>query len=257
METQLTLNDFDCIVFDMDGTLAQSKGPISEKMATLLTTLLTKKKVAVISGGRWEQFQKQLIQHLDGAPLENLIILPTTGATMYRFDHGVWRVVYEEGIPLVERQRICSELQKALKQSGYHEEETFGDIIEDRKTQITFSGLGAQAPLEKKLLWDPLQQKRIVIKTLLDHPLHDYTITFGGTTSIDITPKGVDKAYGIEKIIQHTSIPVQKILFVGDKLMPGGNDYPATRTGVRVVPVVDEKDTEVFLEELLHNKTTV
>ena len=39
--------------------------------------------------------------------------------------------------------------------------------------------------------------------------------------------------------------------------MPGGNDYPATRTGVRVVPVVDEKDTEVFLEELLHNKTTV
>lgn len=254
MEPHLTLQDFDCIVFDMDGTLAKSKSPITASMAGLLKKLLTLKKVAVISGGRWEQFQEQLVSPLGEAFFENLIILPTTGAMLYRFEHGGWKKIYEEAIPIAERQRIRTEIQKALQQTGYHEEVVYGDIIEDRKTQITFSGLGIHAPFEKKVLWDPQQQKRILISTLLAHPLHDYTITFGGTTSIDITPKGIDKAYGIEKIVTHAKIPKNRIIFVGDKIVPGGNDYPVVRTGVRTVAVVDEKDTEALLRVLLHSE---
>jgi hydroxymethylpyrimidine pyrophosphatase-like HAD family hydrolase len=44
------------IVFDLDGTLAESKSAIDAEMATLLTALLAVVKVAIISGGALPQF---------------------------------------------------------------------------------------------------------------------------------------------------------------------------------------------------------
>ncbi|MDB2497399.1 hypothetical protein N9X25_09665 [Verrucomicrobiales bacterium] len=46
------------IVFDLDGTLAESKSPLDEEMAALLCLLLSLIKVAIISGGDWTQFKK-------------------------------------------------------------------------------------------------------------------------------------------------------------------------------------------------------
>ena len=41
------------IVFDLDGTLAESKSSLDAEMAKLLNTLLSITKVAVISDGNW------------------------------------------------------------------------------------------------------------------------------------------------------------------------------------------------------------
>lgn len=238
----------DCIVFDMDGTLAVSKGPITPGMATVLNQLLSVKKVAVISGGSWEQFEKQFISFLSKEHMDNLIILPTSGAAMYLYEHGVWQKKYSEVIPLAERVRVIEELKSALKRVGYHEEETYGKIIEDRFSQITFSGLGQEAPFEKKSLWDPDQKKRQMIASVLRSNIPEYTVTLGGASSIDITPGGFDKAYGVERLSKTLSIPLEKIVFVGDKLDPGGNDYPVTRLGIRTIAVRNEHETEKMLE---------
>ena len=48
------------IAFDLDGTLAESKRPLSEDMAAILARLLAITDVAVISGGDWPQFEKQI-----------------------------------------------------------------------------------------------------------------------------------------------------------------------------------------------------
>lgn len=241
------LLDTDCIVFDMDGTLAVSKGTITPSMAELLNRLLEKKTVAVISGGMWEQFEKQLIPYLSKERLEHLMILPTSGTALYTYKNGIWHEEYREVISTNERTRIIQTLRAVLTRVGYHEEETIGPTIEDRESQITFSGLGSQAPFEKKQYWDPDQKKRALIASILRERLPEYTITIGGTTSIDITPKGVDKAYGINALVRVKGIPLERIVFIGDKLSPGGNDFPVVKTGVRTISVVDEHETEQLL----------
>ncbi len=49
------------IVFDLDGTVAESKSAVDVEMAARLHDLLGMVKVAVISGGDWPQFEKQLL----------------------------------------------------------------------------------------------------------------------------------------------------------------------------------------------------
>ena len=52
------------IVFDLDGTLAESKSALDAEMSDLLHDLLGIVKVAVISGGDWPQFETQVLAHL-------------------------------------------------------------------------------------------------------------------------------------------------------------------------------------------------
>lgn len=79
------------IVFDLDGTLAESKSPIDAEMSSLLINLLAIVKVCVISGGDWPQFEKQLLPSLpqDGA-LANLFLLPTCGTKFFQYS-GEWK----------------------------------------------------------------------------------------------------------------------------------------------------------------------
>ena len=67
-------------MFDLDGTLVESKSSLDAEMSGLLHDLLGMVKVAVISGGDWPQFEKQLLSNLPhGERLVNLSILPSSG----------------------------------------------------------------------------------------------------------------------------------------------------------------------------------
>jgi HAD superfamily hydrolase (TIGR01484 family) len=238
-------------VFDLDGTLAESKSPLDPVMAGLLSTLLGFMKVAVISGGSWEQFHDQLLGHLapDG-PLENLYLLPTCGTKFYHFVHQ-WELLYSEDLSDEERRRIVAALQQALSQSGLSETSPWGDIIEDRGTQITMSALGQQAPLSAKEVWDPDFAKRTRIASILQPLLPNFAINMGGTTSIDITRPGIDKAYGIRKLRDELGIPLSQMLFAGDALFEGGNDYPAQLAGVDSLLVRDTTETKRVIQTVI------
>ena len=71
-------------------------------MAGLLGCLLARFQVCVISGGKFEQFEAQLIDHLNVAPdrLASLHVMPTCGTRYYRFDvaTGAWQLVYAEDL---------------------------------------------------------------------------------------------------------------------------------------------------------------
>ena len=84
------------IVFDLDGTLAESKSSLDAEMAALLNALLGIVKVAVISGGNWPQFEKQLLANLSqDERLKNLSLLPTCGTKFYKYESG-WKILYSE-----------------------------------------------------------------------------------------------------------------------------------------------------------------
>lgn len=247
----MNLDQYDALLFDMDGTLAVSKGPVTPSMAELLNQLLAKKTVAVISGGKFEQFTLQLISYLDPSVLTQLYILPTTGTALWKYDGATWQEVYNESLTEDERAHIISSLKQSLTEAKYNEPIVFGEIIEDRGSQITFSGLGSAASKEVKVSWDPDMQKRKKIISFLVPRLPNYSLTIGGMTSIDITKKGQDKAYGTKRFSEAASIPLSKILFVGDKLEPDGNDYPVRALGVEAVAVGSPEETETLIKEWL------
>lgn len=239
------------IVFDLDGTLAESKSAIDKEMADLLEKLLSFKKVALISGGDWSQFQKQVIAHLpQESNFSDLYVLPTCGTKFYEFDKD-WKLVYEENFSEVEKTNILDALHKALKQADFSIDKTWGEQIEDRGSQITFSALGQQAPLSAKEKWDPDFKKRQKVKEVLDQLIPDFSINLGGTTSIDITKKGIDKAYGIHKLEKLLSVSIKEMMFLGDAIFPGGNDYPAQQAGVQSIKVRDPDDTKVAIKTII------
>ena len=232
------------VAFDLDGTLALSKQPLQPAMGEALADLLGVADVAVISGGDWPQFEKQVASRLpERADLSRLWLMPTTGTKLYTFRYGQWSAVYAELFDDATRARILAAFDAALAATGFTPEKTWGERIEDRGSQITFSALGQQAPLEAKEQWDPDFAKRKVIQADLRKRLPGLSINMGGSTSIDITREGVDKAYGLKKLRDASGIPLDAMLFLGDAIFPGGNDYPAKTLGLDTVRVRDPQET--------------
>jgi phosphomannomutase len=239
------------VVFDLDGTLAESKSPLDAEMAGLLGRLLEVAKVAVVSGGDWPQFEKQILSNLPlGDRLADLSLLPTCGTKFYRYE-GTWRKIYSEDFTTEEKERIAKALGKALSAAGSSPERTWGEVVEDRGSQITFSALGQQAPLAEKAKWDPDFEKRRKIQFTLDTLIPEFSVRLGGSTSIDVTKQGIDKAYGIRKLAQILGMGIPEMLFVGDALFPGGNDYPAKEAGVASIQVAGPHETKRVVETIL------
>jgi HAD superfamily hydrolase (TIGR01484 family) len=239
------------IVFDLDGTLAPSKSSLAPETAGLLRDLLAIIKVAVISGGAWEQFEKQLLTDLpDNADLANLSLLPTCGTKFFQYDRK-WTELYSEDLSAEQRKKIIDSLNKAAGESGFHAKKVWGEVIEDRGSQVTFSALGQQAPLEEKVKWDPDFAKRKKITAILEKLIPEFSIRMGGATSIDVTKPGIDKAYGIGKLKDTLHISLNEMVYIGDALFPGGNDYPAEQAGVVSIPVKGPDDTNVVIKTIL------
>ena len=239
------------VVFDLDGTLAASKSPLEEEMAALLAALLALVPVAVISGADWPQFEAQLIHRLPAdADLQHLSLLPTCGTKFYRHQAG-WEKLYSEDFTAAERDRIISGLHAAVAAAGVPFATGNGETIEDRGGQITFSALGQLAPLGIKQYWDPDGAKRNRIRALLEPLLPGFAVHLGGTTSIDVTRAGIDKAYGMHRLAQELGISLGAMIYVGDALFPGGNDYPVQQAGVVCIQVRDPADTRRVIETLI------
>lgn len=239
------------IIFDLDGTLAKSKSPVDKEMAGLLSNLLEVARVSIISGGDWPQFEKQVLDCLPKKTmLKKLSILPTCGTKFYQFEKE-WKQLYAENFTDEERKKILDSLHSAIKAAELDIKKTWGDQVEDRGSQITFSALGQKAPLEEKKKWDPDFSKRKKIKKPLEKLLKGFSVGLGGTTSIDITKLGIDKAYGINKLKEILHIEIGEMLFIGDALFEGGNDYPARKTGVDCIQVRDSEETKRIIETVI------
>lgn len=232
------------VAFDLDGTLAESKQALTDDMAEALADLLGVADVAVISGGDWPQFDKQVASRLpERADCSRLWLMPTTGTKLYTYRKGAWSAVYAELFSDDEKKEIVAAFDAALEATGFVPERSWGERIEDRGSQITFSALGQQAPLDAKEAWDPDHAKRKVIQADLQQRLPGLAINIGGTTSIDVTRAGVDKAYGLRKLSEQSGIALDAMLFIGDAIFPGGNDYPARELGLDTVKVRDPQET--------------
>ena len=251
------------IIFDLDGTLAESKQPLTVEMAAYLARLLAIPRVAVISGGALPQFLKQVVAQLPkSADLANLYLLPTSGAALYEHNSpstslgtsaDAWNKIYEERLSEKEAHTIEAAMRAAAEETGLinFREQSWGERIEYRGGQVTLSTLGQQAPLALKKAWDPTHAKRHKLQANIAERLPEFSAGIGGVTSIDVTKRGVDKAYGIRKLCERLNINESDALYVGDELESGGNDEAVYKTSVQTKAVATPTDTERLIESLL------
>ena len=246
---------YSLIAFDLDDTLAPSKSALPGPMSLALRSLLDHVSVCVISGGQFGQFESQLLANLNASPsqLERLHLMPTCGTRYMVYQGNEWADVYVRNLTVDERREAFSVVEEEARALGLWEEKPWGPILEDRGSQVTFSALGQEAPLEAKKAWDPTGEKREALRAAVAPRLPDLEVRSGGSTSIDITRKGVDKAYGIAELSQQTGISISDMLFVGDRLDEGGNDYPVLRLGIDAHPVEGWEDTVAFIESFVAN----
>jgi len=239
------------VVFDLDGTLAESKSDVDPEMVLLLDALLSVVKVAIISGGDWPQFEKQILSHTFAPEgLSNLSLLPTCGTKYFTYT-TMWQAIYSEDLTVSEKKEITSSLRIASELLGFVPHKVWGEVIEDRGSQITFSALGQKAPLDEKKAWDPDFSKRKQMQNMLSKSIPEFSVRLGGTTSIDVTRAGIDKAYGIQKLIEVLGIRKSEMIFVGDALFPGGNDFPVKEAGVESIEVRDSTETKRVIEAIV------
>jgi phosphomannomutase len=233
------------VVFDLDDTLAPSKSPLDPSMATALVSLLQRLPVCIISGGRFEQFQSQVLDRLTAPEqiLSRLHLMPTSGTRYYSRQQGAWSQVYAEDLSAAEKARIMQVLEETSRSLGYWEEHPRGELVEDRGSQVTYSALGQAAPLDAKAAWDPDGTKKSLLVAHAAPLLPNFEVRSGGSTSVDVTRKGIDKAYAVRKLMTQIHAAPEELLFVGDRLDEAGNDYPVLAVGVPCVPVTSWQDT--------------
>lgn len=243
------------ICFDLDGTLTESKTAITPEMAELLAKLQKIKKVAIIGGASFSQFKKQFTSHLKY--FENLFILPTCGAAFYKYENNIWIPIYHLGLTDLEKKAVFDAFDKAFVDIDYHNpEKTYGQIIEDRETEISFSTLGQEAPLVERLALDPETDRRPEIINRLKIYLPEFQITLSGVNTIDITRHGIDKGYAIEQIEKYFEFSKEEIVFVGDAIFEGHNDFTVVRTGIDTQKVSGPADTKRFINTVLEHFQT-
>jgi phosphomannomutase len=250
--TYLSSTHIRAVVFDLDGTLAPSKSRIADSTAQLLTRLLERVEVGIISGGTFQQFDTQVLAYLTANQnLTRLHLMPTCGTRYYRWKSGSWQMVYAEVLDPDVRTHIAAVLTEGARTLGLTGGRTWGATVDDRGTQITYSALGQQAPVKAKVVWDPDGSKKAQLCRYAATRLPELEVRSGGSTSVDVTSKGVDKAYGVNKLLHFLHLGIGDLIFLGDRLDPDGNDYPVKKMGVTCIPVTDWEDTDQRITDLL------
>lgn len=244
------------VVFDLDGTLTKSKTRLDAEMAKLFCALLQEKKVGVMGGGAFAQFQNQFLKYLrcSRESYKNLFLLPVSGGSMYAYKNKKWQIVYRHLFSSEEVKKIKNAFRKTFPIIGYQSpKKIYGKILENRGSQITFSALGQKTPLPEKILWNKKYDIRPRMQKILQKYLPAYEIRRGGLTSIDITKKGINKAYGLQKLLHYASIKPSQAVYIGDALYQGGNDSAVLRTKIKTIPVKNEKATKSLIIHYLKN----
>lgn len=229
-----------CLMFDLDGTLAESKSYLSNDMAVELHRLAQRYTIAIITGGSMEQIQKQVITRLKFT--HNFVFLPTSGAQLW--DPEFNQYIYSYTLDDREIAEIYRAGFECLSRYTVLPDKVYGPIAENRAAQVTFSLCGQNAPVVVKREYNQEYDwcRRAAAK-FMQQQLSRFEVRCGGLTSIDVTKKGIDKGFGVTEFMKVTGYDKRDITFFGDQLMPGGNDQPVAELGIICIEVTGPQDT--------------
>lgn len=247
------------VVFDLNGTLTESKESIDDEMAVLLQKLLQVHNVVVVSGSSWKLIHKQVVNKLpEDSNISNLYVLPTSGGSMYQtWGKYGWVATYQLKLQKPDSDRITQVLDDMIKEHDLDSQKLWGKQIDYRECQVTLSVLGQNAPSDIKATYDPDGSKRRAFVEILQKKLPAFDIRVSGRTSIDISLRGVNKKYGIDELMKRLHVSKDDVIFVGNEIFKGGNDYAAVEMGLEHFSVKDPEETKTWIRKMLDSSAAL
>ena len=208
--------------------------------------------VCVISGGDWPQFQTQVVDRLPtGTRLDNLYADADDRRQVlslrWRLAAGLCRKLQRRRTPSCARRLQDSPSIRRGCPGKTGSEEIWGDQIEDRGTQITFSGLGQKAPAEAKDEMGSGPEKAQRPQGDTRQALPDLSVRIGGPPRSTSRSPASTRVMACAVLSEQTGFALNEMMFVGDALYPGGNDAPARDAGVPTVGVKRIDDTRILI----------
>tara|TARA_R100001163_G_C5004974_1_gene152824 strand:- start:73 stop:819 length:747 start_codon:yes stop_codon:yes gene_type:complete len=212
-------------IFDVDGTLTPSRQRMTEEFARFFDKWSSKNTYYLVTGSDLEKIQEQVplayLERADGLFTCCGNQLWTEGPTQqWPTD---WKLKYENKFKPSDD--LIKYLEDTLDNNDYPVKS--GQHIEDRGSMVNFSIVGRKCTLQERknyFEYDKLTGEREGIAKYIRDTWEDLDAVIGGQISIDIYPKGSDKSQ-ILKHIEKT-YPKGEIIFIGDGIENGGNDYP-------------------------------
>lgn len=241
------------VIFDLDDTLTESWRPMNAEMGERIAKLLERIPVAVMTATSRERAERQFMGALPaGTPRDRLFFVVENAAQAFSWRDDEWRKEYDVSLTETERRTVLKTLDEVVHDSRVIAgEKQHGIRIENRSAGISFAALGVDAPHDAKAAWDPRRKKRKKLVRELKKRLKGFEVYIGGRATIDITKKGVSKARGVRWLASRLGVDPKDMLFVGDSLLPGGNDAAVLETKIETVQVRHPEDTAAYIDKLL------
>ena len=222
------------VIFDMDGTLSESRQPISGEMIDCLRKIPNSYKKYLVTGSDMAKIEEQI-------PVDVLLevfekVFACNGTRVYNTyldlddemnaaePELIHKVSLTDFYSDSDLNHIVNTLLKLAHET--HTKIKTGTFIEWRDSQINFSVVGRNCSREQRedyVKWDKKSKERKKLVEQLEDKFQGWGLSFrlGGQISIDITRQGWDKSYAFNNIDEKP----EDCVFFGDKIVPGGNDY--------------------------------
>ena len=208
-----------CFVFDVDGTLTNHRHQMEDSFANEFLLWSLQKQCYIATGSDFQKTKEQV-------PWDVLDCFEKIFCCMgNEIRTPLGQVEYKSKFIIPES--LDLDLQKFLKTSKCPIKT--GNHIEFRTGMINFSTVGRNADYEQRAaynLWDNQIKEREMIADYINKNYPTLSATVGGSISIDIIEEGQDKGQIVHQLI---NAGATKIVFVGDRCDPGGNDYGIVR----------------------------
>jgi hypothetical protein len=222
-------------------------------MTARILQLLERMPFAVLTGRAFQQLDADFLKTLADSPHAERAYLVTSGAAeAFTCEENSWVSAYAFKLGDDEVTKIRAAIDASLSETGVLEGlPCYGERYLNKGSLFAYAMLGVPLPKAIDSSWDPGNARRSKLWHSLKEKLPEFDVVMGGMTSIDITKKGVNKAYGIGWLSERLGIAPGDILFVGDALYPGGNDEIIRTTGAQIRVTSGPEETERIIEELL------
>tara|TARA_Y100000593_G_C4311052_1_gene338372 strand:+ start:458 stop:1183 length:726 start_codon:yes stop_codon:yes gene_type:complete len=205
-------------IFDVDGTLTPSRQTMTEDFSKFFDKWSKKNTYWLVSGSDLKKMQEQIpIAYLDRA--EGLFCC---GANeLYQNGNLMYEKSFNVPKPVVEF------LLSQVSLTAYPYDRAKNNI-ENRKNMLNFSVIGRDCTQEQRdsyYHWDMEHKERFRIANTINNQWPLLEATIGGQISIDIAPRGNNKSQVLD-VVKSAQKNVDEFIFIGDRTMSGGNDYP-------------------------------
>ncbi len=244
------------IAFGLNGTLSVSREPVPEQMTKLIVRLAATYDICIITGETFSQCEQRLLARLrmNARAKQRVHILSTYGTCYHKYDstQRKWIRCYAEDLTSDQKRHIVGVIIACAKELGLWSPRPYGASIDDRYSQITYSALGQDAPIQKKYLWAERHgAARKVLRRRVAARLAGYEVRLGGTTSLDVMRSGVNKLYGMKLFLGHSRLRAKDIIYISSRLGRGDSDYDLRELDMSFVEVGGYQDTAYVLEGIL------